>query len=128
MLTALEVRAPFLDYRIIEFAFSLVPDQLRATIGKRKILLRRLAQRLLPAGLDLKRKQGLSIPLSKWFKGEWGEFMESVLNEAPPEIFDQTLIQNLIAGQRNGLKNTQRLFALTMFELWRREYRIMLPG
>src|SRR5262245_59242334 len=64
MLTSLEVRAPWLDHRLIEFAFGRVPDTLRATIRERKILPRRLATRLLPAGLDLARKQGFSLPLS----------------------------------------------------------------
>ena len=39
MLASLEVRAPFLDYRIIEFAFGSVPDALRATRTSRKVLL-----------------------------------------------------------------------------------------
>ena len=128
MLSSLEVRVPFLDYRIIEFAFGRVPDSLKATEKERKILTRNLASRLLPPGLDLKRKQGFTMPLSAWFKGEWGAFMESVLSEADTSLFDRGFIQQLIAGQRRGYSNINRLFALTMFELWRREYRITLPN
>jgi asparagine synthase (glutamine-hydrolysing) len=126
MLTSLEVRAPWLDYRIIEFAFGCVPDRLRVTESERKILPRRLAQRLLPPGLDLDRKQGFSMPLTSWFKGEWGAYVESILSQADPQLFDQRMIQNLIAGQRRGYANTARLFALMMFELWRREYRVTI--
>jgi len=124
MLTSLEVRAPFLDHRIIEFAFGRVPDMYRANESQRKILPRRLAQRLLPRGLELNRKQGFSLPLAAWFQGEWGAFMESVLRKAEPTLFDQAAIKQLLAGQHKGYSNTQRLFALTMFELWRREYRV----
>ncbi|MGB0383221.1 MAG: asparagine synthase (glutamine-hydrolyzing) [Ardenticatenaceae bacterium] len=127
MLTSLEVRAPWLDHRIIEFAFGRVPDVLRATERERKVLLRRLAARLLPPQLDLKRKQGFSLPLQSWFKGEWGRYIESVLSETDPGLFDQQVIQSLIAGQNKGYANSQRLFALTMFELWRREYQVALP-
>jgi len=126
MLASLEVHAPWLDHQIIEFAFGRVPDMLRATDAERKILPRCLAQRLLPAALDLKRKQGLSMPLAVWFKGRWGSFVESVLCEADPGLFDQRTIRSLIVGQRRGYANTQRLFALAMFELWRREYGITL--
>jgi asparagine synthase (glutamine-hydrolysing) len=124
MLKALEVRVPWLDHQIIELAFGRVPDALRATAKERKILLRRLAQRWLPPGLDLKRKQGFTMPLAAWFKGEWGHFIESVLREADPALFDRRVIDNLIASQHRGYANTERLFALTLFELWRREYRV----
>jgi len=127
MLTSLEVRAPWLDHRIIELAFSRVPDHLRATASRRKVLPRLLAQRLLPAELDLSRKQGFRLPLDTWFQGEWGRFTEKILSEANPDLFDQQTIRRLIAGQHRGYPNTNRLFALTMFELWRREYRVTLP-
>jgi asparagine synthase (glutamine-hydrolysing) len=128
MLNALEVRAPWLDYRIIEFAFGRVPDTLRVMETERKILPRRLAQRLLPPALDLRRKQGFSLPLMRWFKGAWGAYVESVLREADPQLFDQRMIQSLITGQHRGYANTARLFALTMFELWRREYRVAVSN
>jgi asparagine synthase (glutamine-hydrolysing) len=128
MLASLEVRAPFLDRRLIEFAFRRIPDRLRATDTERKILLRRIGERLLPPQLDLRRKQGFSLPLKSWFRGEWGDFMIGVLREAPPSLFRPEAIRSLIVGQRRGYSNTQRLFALTMFELWRREYGVALPA
>src|SRR2546429_8675042 len=52
MANSLEVRTPFLDVRIIEFAFRCVPNSLRATRFERKVLLKRLAERILPPGFD----------------------------------------------------------------------------
>lgn len=124
MLCSLEVRAPFLDTRLIELAFGNLPDRLRATARERKILSRRLAQRLLPAGLDLTRKQGFVLPLPKWFKGDWGRFIEDVLTSTQADWFDRKVVRQLLAGQRQGFSNTHRLFALSMIELWRREYRV----
>lgn len=82
---------------------------------------------LLPT-LDIKRKQGFTMPPNSWFKGDWGIFMVEVLNEADQNIFNKKVIRDLIMGQRRGLPNANRLFALTMFELWRREYKISLPS
>jgi asparagine synthase (glutamine-hydrolysing) len=126
MLHSLELRAPFLGRELIEFAFGRVPDRLKVSLTERKILLRALARQSLPAALDTKRKQGFSLPLRSWFKEEWGTFMETVLAEASPLIFDRAAIARVLNGQKKGLANTERIFALAMFELWRREYRVEL--
>jgi asparagine synthase (glutamine-hydrolysing) len=122
MLCSLEVRAPFLDPRLIEFAFARLPDRLRATVSARKVLLRRLAGRLLPPSFDVRRKQGFSLPLARWFKGDWGRFVEAILTDRSSVLFDRRVIDELLAGQRGGRSNMHRLFALAIFELWRREY------
>jgi asparagine synthase (glutamine-hydrolysing) len=124
MLTSLEIRSPYLDHRIIEFAFGQVPDKLRATLRKRKILPCHLAKNILPKKLDLKRKQGFTMPLHQWFKGRWGNYFEEILREADSNLFDQTVIRQLIDYQKRGFLNSQRLFALVIFELWRRNYGI----
>ncbi len=126
MLTSLEIRAPFLDRAVIEFAFSQVPDSLRATRNEKKIFSRRLAAKLLPSKLDLKRKQGFSLPLQDWFQGQWGTFCQDVLTDARSQIFRPEAVDRLFAEQRSGRLHTQRLFAMTMLELWRREYKIEL--
>jgi asparagine synthase (glutamine-hydrolysing) len=128
MLCSLEVRAPFLDPRLIDLAYRRVPDGLRATAIERKVLSRRLAQRLLPGSLDLTRKQGFSLPLAQWFKSDWGRFIEEVLTDRQADLFDPHTIRRLIAGQRVGFRNTHRLFALLMVELWRQEYKIDMPS
>jgi len=112
---------------LVEWAFSRVPDALRATGEERKILPRRLAAKWLPAELDLRRKQGFSMPLHEWFKGDWGRYIEHVLSEADPRLFNRRAVESLVAGQKRGYSNTARLFALAFFELWRRHYRISLP-
>jgi len=81
MLNSLEVRSPLLDYRIIEFAFGRVPSRLKPSSGQRKnILLKNLANKLLPPKFDLKPKQGFSIPLAKWLKnGSFRNLFHGVL-------------------------------------------------
>jgi asparagine synthase (glutamine-hydrolysing) len=126
MAVSLEARAPWLDQHIIEFAFGQIPDALKAGPEGGKIILRHLAQRLLPPDLDLDRKQGFSLPLSTWFQADWGAFCEGILMQADGQIFDHRMIAKLLAGQRHGFSNTSRLFALVMFELWRQQYKVEL--
>ena len=123
MLASLEVRAPFLDYRIIEFAFGKVPDSLRATATQRKILLKAFGKRVLPSGLDMERKQGFSLPLHTWFAGKWGDYVEDVLRSAPGALYDQRALETML---KRRTKNAQRLFNLAFLELWRREYDISI--
>jgi asparagine synthase (glutamine-hydrolysing) len=124
MLNSLEVRAPFLDYRIVEFAFGIVPSCLKATRIDRKILLKQLTARVLPKEFDRHRKQGFSIPLAAWLKdGRFREMFHSVLLDKDC-IFDRKVVAQLLKGQDRGLRNGDRLFTLVLFELWRREYAI----
>jgi asparagine synthase (glutamine-hydrolysing) len=124
MLASLETRAPFLDPAVIEFAFGKVPDGQKTTFNGRKILLRRLAARLLPSELNLQRKQGFAVPLEAWFAGEWGTMMRDVLAQADPALFQPQAITDLFDRQARTGNQLYRLFALTMFELWRREYQV----
>ena len=126
MLSSLEVRAPYLDRRIIEFSFSKIPISLKVGPRRTKILLKMLAKNLLPSQLNLQRKQGFSVPLHEWLKtGEYRESFRDVLfsSDCP---FDRKFIEGLFAGLDVGRDNAHRLFALYFFELWRSEYRVSL--
>lgn len=127
MLNSLEVRAPLLDYRLAEFAFGKVPSRLKATSTSRKVLLKKLCGRVLPPEFDQQRKQGFSIPLASWLQsGAWQGYFREVLLESNNAFFSKKAVSNLLDGQAKGRANSERLFALVMFELWRREYRVTL--
>ncbi|MHC6154905.1 asparagine synthase (glutamine-hydrolyzing) [Bradyrhizobium elkanii] len=122
MLASLEVRAPFLDFRILEFAFRKVPSRLKADQMERKILLKRLCARVLPPQFDANRKQGFSIPLPTWLKaGPWRKFVSDVLLDSGC-TFEKRAIARLLEGHGTRRNNSERLFGLTIFELWRRAY------
>jgi asparagine synthase (glutamine-hydrolysing) len=124
MLASLEMRAPFLDFRIIEFAFGKVPSRLKANPHERKILLKRLSERVLPPQFDARRKQGFSIPLPAWLRaGPWHDFVRDVLLDSG-SLFDRKTVSGLLNGHMKGNNNSERLFGLTLFELWRRAYDI----
>jgi asparagine synthase (glutamine-hydrolysing) len=126
MMNSLEVRAPMLDYRLIEFAFAKVPSHLKATPQDKKILLKRLTSRVLPPEFDRQRKQGFSIPLADWLRaGPFRELFHQVLLDEQCS-FDRDTVLGLLKGQDLGRSNGERLFALVLFELWRREYGIAI--
>jgi asparagine synthase (glutamine-hydrolysing) len=126
MSNSLEVRSPFLDYRLIEFAFRRIPSHLKVTRNERKILLKRLASRFLPSQFDFHRKQGFSIPLADWLRsGDMRELFWEVLTD-PGSVYDSTMTLALLRGQDEGYSNTERLFSMVQFEMWRKMYSIVL--
>lgn len=127
MMNSLEIRAPFLDHRLIEFAYSKVPTSLKTSTNDQKIILKKLAKKLLPQEFDFQRKQGFSIPIYGWLKksGSFRDLFWSVLNDSDC-IFDKKAIRSLLEGQDKGYSNGERIFALVLFELWRKEYSLDL--
>lgn len=126
MAHSLEIRAPFLDHRLIEFAFKKVPPNLKANTKDKKILLKKFASRVLPANFDLKRKQGFSIPLQDWLKkGLLRDHFWDTLTSKDC-LFDKKEVMSLFRGQDKGRNNGERIFALVQFELWRKQYKAYL--
>ncbi|QJD29181.1 asparagine synthase (glutamine-hydrolyzing) [Methylococcus geothermalis] len=75
MRSALELRAPFLDKDVIEFAATL-PERDRVQGLETKVFLKRMALRYLPKDIVYRKKRGLSVPLSAWLRGplhDWAE-------------------------------------------------------
>ena len=78
----------------------------------------------MPAEFDADRKQGFSIPLPEWLKaGPWRECFSDVLLDSNC-MFDRRMVNSLIEGHGGRRNNAERLFGLTIFELWRRAYSI----
>lgn len=116
MAHGLEVRAPFLDHRLVEFAFGRVPSQWKVLRGESRRLQRVLARRWLPRDLDIDRKQGFSIPLDEWLRAE-GESNVRQRLDALPDCFVKAEIDRLIIGHFRGRANGARLFALMMLAI-----------
>jgi asparagine synthase (glutamine-hydrolysing) len=126
MLNSLEIRSPLLDQKIIEFAFGKVSSSLKTNTQERKIFLKKLTKKILPAEFNQQRKQGFAIPLFNWLQsGTWRNFFEEILfNEHC--IFEKKIIDKLFYGLDRGYSNSERLFSLVLFEIWRREYKMVL--
>jgi asparagine synthase (glutamine-hydrolysing) len=126
MAHSLEMRAPFLDYRLIEFAFNKVPPDLKTNLKYKKILLKKLALRILPPSFNLQRKQGFALPLNNLLKkGLIRDFFWDVLFSKDCLFSKRSIIQ-LFSGLDKGRTNSERLFCLVQFELWRKFHNAYL--
>lgn len=116
MAHSLEVRAPFLDHRLIEFAFSSVPSRWKVHGTESRRLQRTLARRWLPKGFDLNRKQGFSIPINEWLRRETESSLMRRM-ECLPDVIDRGEVRRLVKGHLGGRANGGRLFALLMLAM-----------
>jgi asparagine synthase (glutamine-hydrolysing) len=121
MLNSLEVRAPFLDYRLVEFALS-VPDEFRIRQGAEKFLLKEAFRDFLPRPILARRKQGFNLPVEAWMRSALRPLvMESL---SPSRIrksgfFDDATLSTLIERHQARRASYQRiLLAVLMFEMW----------
>lgn len=117
MSASLEVRSPWLDQRIVEFALRSVPDEFKTTANENRILQRRLATNWLPAQVDMRRKQGFSVPLESWLRGRWRECLDNRMESLGPYIKDGAIDQlrtSIIQGRTNG----PRWYALANLDRW----------
>ena len=121
MATSLEARVPFLDHRIVEFAFR-VPGNLKIKNGETKYILKETMRDLLPEKILTRDKQGFSIPIKNWIRNELKEMMLDILS--PEKIrregfFQVEYINRLVEEHLKGKENhSHRLWALMMFEWW----------
>jgi asparagine synthase (glutamine-hydrolysing) len=125
MLNSVETRAPFLDTQLIEFAFNNIPNYEKVNSYDKKIFLKKAAKSILPINFDYSRKQGFSIPLKEWLtKAEWMNGISDLLLSTSNEGMNQKYLTRMIDNQRNGFSNSERIFGLFVFEVWRQENNI----
>lgn len=125
MANSLELRAPFLDHQLVEFA-ARIPSRLKhdGTAGKQ--LLRRIARDLLPADILAKRKTGFGVPLAGWFRGELAPMLRAMLLDdraAGRDLFEPSAVRRMVDEHHRGARDwSNRLWALLFLELWFREF------
>jgi asparagine synthase (glutamine-hydrolysing) len=119
MAHGLEVRLPFLDPNVVEWAAgSALSDKLARTAGK--VALKRALAPLLPAGLPERRKQGFSIPLAAWLRGPMRRQVEGLSASRPlrdSAAIDPEAVRQLARDHLSGRRDHSRtLWSVIMFE------------
>ena len=116
MANSLEMRSPFLDYRLVEYAFAHIPSIWKVQGQETRRVQRILAKRLLPPDLDTKRKQGFSIPMDTWLRQDGCQRVRDTM-EYLPDAIDRKEVDRLIDGHMHGRANGSRLYGLIMLGL-----------
>ncbi len=118
---SLESRAPFLDHRVIEFAWRLpLPMLLQGKEGKR--VLRSILYKHVPRELIDRPKMGFGVPLDTWMRGplkEWSNDLLSVERINAQGLFNSDEISKQLADHQSGKRDNQyRLWNMLMFQTW----------
>ncbi|NPC56211.1 asparagine synthase (glutamine-hydrolyzing) [Caenimonas soli] len=122
MAVSIEARTPFLDWRMMEFAFrSRGATKLHA--GDKKHWYKKAVTPLIGADLAYRKKQMFTVPVGEWFRGESHVWLRGTLegSELLRRLCRPEGVENLLAGHRDGSANyTRELRALAALALWER--------
>ena len=125
MFASLELRVPFLDYRIVDFVNSL-PTGYKLRGFTTKYFLKQLMKERLPHDILYRRKRGFSLPMAQWLCRELKPLLLDVLSESAIRregIFRYPYIKQLIGEHFAGKKNNYRkLWTLALFQLWKERW------
>ncbi|MGD0500214.1 MAG: asparagine synthase (glutamine-hydrolyzing) [Bryobacteraceae bacterium] len=131
MAHSLELRPPFLDHRIVEFAASL-PGDLKIRGFKQKFLLKELMRGKLPRAVLKRAKTGFDIPAHDWFRGTLRALLrDTVTAEAlrSAGIFDARAVESLIRDHMERRINIgYHLWGLLTLFLWMKRWKVEVPG
>ena len=118
---SLESRMPFLDHRIVEFAWSL-PLEMKLNNRESKIVLRRVLEKHVPRALFERPKMGFGVPLAEWLRGPLRQWAEDLLtNESlnSSGFFNVPSVRKQWADHVNQSRNHQySLWNILMFQGW----------
>ena len=128
MLASLEARVPFLDYRLVEFVFSL-PSHYKIRGGRGKVLLRSAFPDFLPERTVRRRKHGFVLPIRRWLREDLKEYVHDLFSSTDDPFYDhldrveveRTLSSFYDSGQDRALP----LWVLLWLKIWCR--RVLRP-
>jgi asparagine synthase (glutamine-hydrolysing) len=125
MAVSLEVRAPFLDPRVAEFAASL-PANYKLRGRRTKYILKRAIKDLLPPFVTRRGKKGFGVPVAEWLKGKLRPLARDLLSPdrvRKAGVFNPDYVTKLQDEHEQGVANHRKLlWTLLMFELWHESF------
>jgi asparagine synthase (glutamine-hydrolysing) len=117
MAASLESRVPMLDHTFVDWALGL-PAEMKLHDGEGKYILKKALEPLVPHDLLYRPKQGFSIPLGEWMRGQMGDEFERDLGApgglADCGLFNLSAVKQLLSQHRRGLRDHSRV----LWQLW----------
>lgn len=125
MAANLEVRVPFLNRQMIEFA-ARMPPELKLRGFKRKYILKRALEKLLPRDVVWRKKAGFGAPIRSWLRGALRPLVNELLSEEVVRkrgLFQPEEVKRLIDLNLSGREDLNlQVFQLLNLELWQRQF------
>lgn len=129
MAHSLEVRVPYLDTVVADFAYPLAP-RLKIRRLRKKWLLRQAAARLVPSEILSAPKQGFSIPAARWLREDLREYAADTLSDATLQtqgFFDPKVVRELYREHLERREDhSRRLWGVLAFTLWAQRFGVKL--
>ncbi|MBI1940844.1 MAG: asparagine synthase (glutamine-hydrolyzing) [Acidobacteria bacterium] len=121
MASSLELRTPFLDHRLVEFAASL-PAALKVPRFQMKYVLKKAVEAWLPRQIVYRQKRGFSVPIAGWMRGSLRPLLDETLGEEKLKrdgLFDAAFVRRILTEHWSGRADHRKgLWALLCFQLW----------
>jgi asparagine synthase (glutamine-hydrolysing) len=126
MLHALEVRPPFLDFRVVEFVNAL-PDRYKVNKRHGKILLRDIYQKELPASVFNRPKKGFEVPLENWLRNELRDAAYQLLSPEKlksSDFLNKQIVQKTLDQfyKKGRSEHASLIYSMMVFEFWFRNH------
>lgn len=123
MANSLELRVPFLDKNVFEFART-IPAKYKIYKGVTKFILREAMKGIVPESILYRRKLGFPVPIRVWLKAEYFEIVWEVISNAGIDyLLDKKIIQELMMEHRAGKKdNSRKIWTIFIFAIWYQAY------
>jgi asparagine synthase (glutamine-hydrolysing) len=125
MAAGVEVRVPFLDKELVEFAAK-IPLKLKQRRGEGKWILKKAMEPYIPLDLIYRAKTGFGAPVRNWISGDLREMVRDILSPSSLQsrgIFDPSAVAKLISDTEAGrIDGAYTILSLLSIEIWCRSY------
>lgn len=125
MAASIECRPPFMDHNLVELAFR-IPSSLKCNSGTGKVVLRNIAESILPPNIIERRKIGFKVPIDEWFRGDMREYVWDHLlgaNSFVGDYFSREIIEDTYSRHVSGKNEELKIWTLLGLEIWHRTFQ-----
>lgn len=127
MMNSLEVRAPFLDTRVVDQA-NHMPTYFKLNGLTRKFIIKKLIENKLPNDIIYRKKKGFGMPIGEWIKKDLKKTIEEYLSEKSVKemgLFNYSFIRELLDDHYSGkMDNRKQIWTLFVFAMWWKKWMV----